>query len=284
MEIINRRQRIASITRKIRRQNQTIGFVPTMGSLHEGHLSLIKEARQRCDTVIVSIFVNPTQFGDGEDFEKYPRDLTADAAMLADYDVDYVFAPETNEIYPPGFSTFVYVEGVTEGLEGASRPGHFRGVSTVIAILFTAIRPDLAFFGQKDFQQVAVISRMTQDLGFETEIVVEPTIREESGLAMSSRNEYLTDEERRRAAVMYEALREARSAFRDGERNPTKLTQIVEDRVCTEPLARLEYAAAVDASSLEPVDSIDANPVLIAVAARFGKVRLIDNMIINKKQ
>jgi len=166
-----------SISRKLRRENKTVGFVPTMGALHEGHLSLVREARQMSDVVIVSIFVNPAQFGPGEDLDKYPRDLTADAAMLAQYDVDYVFAPETQEIYGEGFSTYVYVEGVTDGLEGASRPGHFRGVATVVTILFNTVRPDFAFFGQKDAQQVAVIKRLTKDLGFETEIVVLPIVR-----------------------------------------------------------------------------------------------------------
>ena len=207
MEIINRRQRMASLARKLRRENKTIGFVPTMGALHEGHLSLVKEARQMSDIVIVSIFVNPTQFNQQEDFDKYPHDLTADAALLADYQVDYIFAPETNEIYNENFSTYVYVENLTETLEGASRPGHFRGVATVVTILFNTIRPDFAFFGQKDAQQVAVIKRLTQDLGFDTEIVSMPIIREESGLAMSSRNARLSEDERQRASIIYKALR-----------------------------------------------------------------------------
>ena len=189
MEIINRRQRMFSIARKLRREEKTVGFVPTMGALHAGHLELVKECRQRADVAIVSIFVNPEQFNDKRDLEKYPRDLTSDAAMLAEYDVDYIYAPETDEIYPEGLSTYVDVAGLSETLEGASRPGHFRGVATVVTILFNTIRPDLAFFGQKDAQQVSVIKRLTRDLGFETEIVVLPTVREESGLAMSSRNE-----------------------------------------------------------------------------------------------
>src|SRR5215204_5992128 len=174
MEIINRRQRMASISRKLRRENKTVAFVPTMGALHEGHIALVKEARASSDAVVVSIFVNPEQFNDKHDLERYPRDLTADAALLAEYDVDYIFAPETSEVYPEGFSTYVYVEGVSEGLEGASRPGHFRGVATVVTILFNTVRPEKAFFGQKDAQQVAVIKRLTTDLGFDTEIVVIP--------------------------------------------------------------------------------------------------------------
>lgn len=284
MEIINRKQRMASIARKLRRENKTVGFVATMGALHEGHIALVKEARQMSDIVIVSIFVNPTQFGPGEDFERYPRDLTADAAMLAEYEVDYVFAPDTDEIYVPGFSTYVYVEQLTETLEGASRPGHFRGVATVVTILFNTIRPDLAFFGSKDAQQVGVIKRLTRDLGFEIEIVVVPTVREESGLAISSRNAYLTEEERERASIIYQALRDAKIAFREGERNASNLAQIVETKISAEPLARVDYVAVVDNDNLEPVDKIDDKEVLVAVAVRFGKVRLIDNIILNRKQ
>ena len=284
MEIINRKQRMASIARKLRRENKTVGFVPTMGALHAGHVALVKEARQMSDVVIVSIFVNPTQFGENEDFEKYPRALTGDAAMLADYGVDYVFAPESGEVYPDGFSTYVYVEDISEGLEGASRPGHFRGVATVVTILFIAVRPDFAFFGQKDAQQVAVIKRLTTDLGFDTEIVVVPTVREESGLALSSRNAYLSPEERERASVVATALREAKAAFAEGERNASKLTQIVAERIETEALAKLDYVSVVDRDTLESVEKIDDREVLVAVAVRFGKVRLIDNVVLNRKQ
>jgi pantoate--beta-alanine ligase len=284
MEIINRKQRMASIARKLRRDSKKIGFVPTMGALHEGHLSLVKEARQLSDVVIVSIFVNPTQFLADEDFDKYPRDLTTDAALLAEYEVDYVFAPEQNEIYGEGFSTYVYVEGLTETLEGASRPGHFRGVATVVTILFNTIRPDLAIFGSKDAQQVAVVKRLAKDLGFDTEIVVAPTVREESGLAMSSRNAYLSPEERERASVMYQALKEAKAAFRNGERNAAKLAQMVQDRIGSEPLARIDYIAVVDNDALEPVEKITDKEVLIAAAVRFGKVRLIDNVLLNRRQ
>ncbi len=275
---------MASISRKLRRESKTVGFVPTMGALHEGHLTLVKEARQMSDVVIVSVFVNPTQFGPSEDFDRYPRDLTADAAMLAEYEVDYVFAPEISEIYGPGFSTYVYVEGLTETLEGASRPGHFRGVATIVTILFNAVRPDLAFFGSKDAQQVGVIKRLTRDLGFETEIVVVPTVREESGLALSSRNAYLSEEERAKAAVIYQALRDAKLAFRNGERNASAITQIVEDKIGSEPLARVDYIAVVSNDNLEPVEKIEDNEVLVAVAVRFGKVRLIDNIVLNRKQ
>lgn len=284
MEIINRRQRMFSISRKLRREAKTVAFVPTMGALHAGHLKLVEEARQRSDILIVSIFVNPTQFNDKGDLERYPRDLTADAAMLAEYDVDYIFAPDANEIYPAGFSTYVDVEGVTSTLEGESRPGHFRGVATVVTILFNTVRPDLAFFGQKDAQQVAVIKRLTYDLGFETEIVVVPTVREESGLAMSSRNERLSTEEREKAAVIIDALREAKLAFKKGERNAADLAQIVKNRIATEPLAKLDYVAIVDCNSLQTVDKIGDEETLIVVAVHVGPVRLIDNVILNRKQ
>ncbi|MGD9561384.1 MAG: pantoate--beta-alanine ligase [Pyrinomonadaceae bacterium] len=284
MEIINRKQRMASIARKLRRENKTVGFVPTMGALHQGHVALVKEARRMSDIVIVSIFVNPAQFGANEDFELYPRDLTADAAMLAEYEVDYVFAPDEDEIYGPGFATHVYVEGLSETLEGASRPGHFRGVATVVTILLNTVRPDLAFFGSKDAQQVGVVKRLARDLGFETEIVVVPTVREESGLAFSSRNAYLSDEERAKASIIYQALRDAKAAFKDGERNAAKLTQIVEDKIASEPLARIDYVAVVNNDDLEPIDKIDDKEVLVAVAVRFGKVRLIDNIVLNRKQ
>ena len=283
MEIINRRARMSSLTRKLRRENKTIGFVPTMGALHEGHLSLVEEARQMCDIVIVSIFVNPAQFNAPEDLEKYPRDLTADAALLSEYQVDYIYAPETSEIYGENFSTFVYVENLTETLEGASRPGHFRGVATVVTILFNTMRPDYAFFGQKDAQQVAVIKRLSKDLGFDTEIIVGKTIREETGLAMSSRNSLLSADERQRASIIYQALRQAKIAVREGERNAVRIAEIVREKIESEPLAQLDYVAVVDSETLEPVEKIGESAVLIAVAVRFGNVRLIDNTILNRQ-
>ena len=273
-----------SIARKLRRETKTVGFVPTMGALHEGHLTLVREARQMCDIVIVSIFVNPTQFNDKSDLERYPRDLTADAALLAEYEVDYIFAPEHHEIYPEGFSTFVNVEGLTDALEGSSRPGHFRGVATIITILFNTVRPDLAFFGQKDAQQVAVIKRLTNDLGFETEIIVVPTVREASGLAMSSRNELLSPEQRQKASIIIEALREAKIAFKKGERNASSLAQIVTSRIGTEPMARLDYVAIVDRDTLQPVEKIGDDETLIVTAVYFDGVRLIDNVLLNRKQ
>jgi len=284
MEIINRRQRMFSISRKLRREEKTVGFVPTMGALHEGHLSLVREARARCDIVVVSIFVNPAQFNDKGDLERYPRDLTSDAATLAGYEVDYIFAPDADEIYPPGFSTFVIVEGLTETLEGQSRPGHFRGVATVVTILLNTIRPGLAFFGQKDAQQVAVIKRLVTDLGFETEVVVMPTVREESGLALSSRNDLLTTDQREKASVIINALREAKTEFKKGQRNAADLAQTVERRISEEPEARLDYVTIVDAESLQPIEKIGDSEALILGAVHIGDVRLIDNVILNRKQ
>ena len=273
-----------SISRKLRREAKTVGFVPTMGALHDGHLTLVREARAGNDVVIVSIFVNPKQFNDRTDLDKYPRDLTADAAVLAECGVDYVFAPELHEIYPEGFSTYVNVEGMTDSLEGEARPGHFRGVATVVTILFNTVRPDRAYFGQKDAQQVAVIKRLTNDLGFETEIVVVPTTRGESGLAMSSRNSLLSLEAREKAVVIIKALREAKLAFKKGERNASNLTQIVKNHVETEPLARLDYVAIVDRDSLQPIEKIGDEETLIVIAVYLANIRLIDNVILNRKQ
>lgn len=284
MEIINRKQRMFSISRKLRRDSRTVGFVATMGSLHDGHLALVNEARQMSDVVIVSIFVNPKQFNESGDLESYPRDLTRDASLLAEYEVDYVFAPEADEVYPEGFSTHVEVEGLSDVLEGRSRPGHFRGVATVVTILLNTVRPDYAFFGQKDAQQVAIIKRLTSDLGFETEIVTVPTVREASGLAMSSRNELLSDDGRKKAAIIIEALREAKAAFKNGERNAAELARMVSDRIATEPAAEIDYVAIVDRDSFQPIEKIGDNEALIITAAFFGTIRLLDNVILNKKQ
>ena len=273
-----------SISRKLRRENKTVGFVPTMGALHDGHFSLVKAARAQCDVVVVSIFVNPAQFNDQADLEQYPRDLTADATKLAEFDVDYVYAPERNEIYPDGFSTYVYVEELSESLEGSSRPGHFRGVATVVTILFNTIRPDFAYFGQKDAQQVAIVRRLTRDLGFEMEIVELPTVREESGLAMSSRNQLLDDSSREKASVLLRSLKEAKLAYKNGERNALKLTEIVQRILAEEPAAQVDYIAVVDRDSLEPIEKVGDRETLIAAAVSFGNVRLIDNVILNRKQ
>jgi pantoate--beta-alanine ligase len=282
MEIINRRQRMASVARKLRREeDKTIGLVPTMGALHEGHLSLVREARRMCDVVVVSVFVNPAQFGPGEDFERYPRDLTGDTTKLSDYNVDYIFAPSPDEMYPKGFATYVSVEGLSEPMEGAARPGHFRGVATVLTVLFNTVRPDFAFFGQKDAQQALVVRRLVRDLAFDIEVVVLPTVREQSGLALSSRNAYLADDDRRAAAVLYRALSQAREVYLEGERNPKRLVEAVRAQFDAEPRARLEYVSVVDADTMEKLDRIpEDRPVLIALAALLGRTRLIDNIVL----
>ncbi|MFL6211248.1 MAG: pantoate--beta-alanine ligase [Pyrinomonadaceae bacterium] len=283
MEIINRRQRMNSVARKVRReQDKSIGLVPTMGALHEGHLSLVREARRMCDIIVVSIFVNPTQFAPGEDFERYPRDLTKDTTVLADYNVDYIFAPPPEEIYPKGFATYVTVEGLSEQLEGAARPGHFRGVATVLAVLFNIVRPDFAYFGQKDAQQTLVVRRLVRDLAFDTEVVVLPTVREASGLALSSRNAYLSGDDRRAATILYRALSRAEAAYLSGERSARKLSEGVRAEIETEPRARLEYVSVTDADTLERLDKLDDRTVLISVAARIGQTRLIDNIVLNR--
>src|SRR2546423_404664 len=283
MEIINRRKRMSSVARKIRReQDKSIALVPTMGALHEGHLSLVKEARQMCDIVVVSVFVNPAQFGPSEDYQRYPRDLTKDTALLTDYNVDYIFAPPVEEIYPRGYSTYVTVEGLSDQLEGASRPGHFRGVATVVTVLLNIIRPDFAFFGQKDAQQAIVIKRLVRDLALKTEVVVAPIVREESGLAMSSRNGYLSDQERRAATVLNRALMNAAAAFEDGERGASRLLEIARATIDEEPLARIDYISINDVETLEPIDRIEDSPALLSLAAFVGQPRLIDNILLGK--
>jgi pantoate--beta-alanine ligase len=283
MEIINARELMTSVAHRLRRaESRTIGFAPTMGALHDGHLSLIREARSRCDVVVVSVFVNPAQFGPAEDFDSYPRDLARDAALLADCNVDFVFAPAVEEIYPPGFSTYISVDGLTDKLEGASRPGHFRGVTTVVGILLNIVQPDFVFFGQKDAQQAIVIKHMVRDLAFETEIVVAPTMREETGLAMSSRNNYLSEDERRAAGVLNRALSQAGAAFVEGERNAARLIEIVRTNVEKEPLVRIDYVSLNDAERLEKLELLNEQPALLSLAAFVGKTRLIDNVVLGK--
>jgi len=272
-----------SVARRLRREeHRTIGLVPTMGALHEGHLSLIHEARALCDVVVVSVFVNPTQFGPAEDFAAYPRDLTRDSALLAEYNVDYVFAPAVEEMYPPGAVTFVTVEGLSNELEGASRPGHFRGVTTVVAILLNVVRPHFAFFGQKDAQQAIIIKQMVRDLAFEAEIVVLPIVREESGLALSSRNAYLDPQQRQAAAVINGALLRARAAYDDGEHNAARLTELVKAKIEEEPLARIDYISLNDSTTLKRLDRVDDQPALLSLAVFIGKTRLIDNVVLGE--
>jgi pantoate--beta-alanine ligase len=273
------RERVA----RARAEERSVGFVPTMGALHEGHLSLMRQARADCRYVVISIFVNPTQFPPGEDLERYPRDLRADVRRASEAGVDLVFAPEVDEIYPPGDCTFVEVTGtLVEGMCAPHRPGHFRGVTTVCAKLFSIVAADRAYFGEKDYQQLQIIKRMVRDLRLALEIVPMPTVREPDGLAMSSRNAYLSPEERRAAGVLYRALMKAKEQFEGGERKAAALVEVVTKTVATEPLARLQYAEARDAETLAAVRLIEG-PVVLAVVAFVGKTRLIDNVVLGRR-
>jgi pantoate--beta-alanine ligase len=249
-----------------------------MGYLHEGHLSLIRQARQECDHVIVSIFVNPTQFGPKEDLAKYPRDLERDVSLIGPH-TDLLWTPTAEIMYPQGFQTWVEVEVMTRPLEGAMRPGHFKGVTTVVAKLFHAIQPHKAYFGQKDAQQAAVIRQMVRDLNFPLEIVVCPIVREPDGLAMSSRNVYLDPEQRRAAIVLYRSLSEAKVAYENGERNAEQLRQTMKDVLASEPLAQTQYVSCADYETLEELEVIDRK-ALLSMAVFVGKTRLIDNFVL----
>jgi len=256
-----------------------VGLVPTMGFLHEGHISLVNQAKNECKSVIASIFVNPTQFGPNEDLDKYPRNLERDLKLLEAAGVDIVWTPTPEIMYPAGYQTWVEVEKLTKPLEGAMRPGHFRGVTTVVSKLFNATRPDKAYFGQKDAQQAAVIRQMTRDVSYPIEIVVCPIFREADGLAMSSRNTYLSPEERQSATVLYRSLSAAKDAFSKGERNAKKLCQVVKDVVGAEPRAQLQYVSCADYDTLAESDTVTGKS-LLSMAVFMGKTRLIDNFIL----
>ena len=265
--------------RLVSRDGKRLGLVPTMGALHEGHLSLVRESKSQCDLTAVSIFVNPLQFGPTEDFAKYPRTLERDAALLLSLGVDLLFVPSVSEMYPTGAKTSVEVDDLSSKLDGGSRPGHFRGVTTVVCKLFEIVRPDRAFFGQKDAAQVAVLRKMVRDLDMDVEIVVCPIVREPDGLAMSSRNAYLNSEQRQQALVLSRSLQQVKQAVNAGVRDAKELAQIGTRTVASEPGARLDYFAIVDAATLEPVDSA-SHGTLIAVAAWVGTTRLIDNILL----
>jgi len=265
--------------REARATGKRLGLVPTMGALHEGHLSLVRAAKARCDAVAVSIFVNPTQFGPTEDLSKYPRQFERDRQLLEKEGVAILFAPPVEEIYPCGEVTWVLVEGLSEKLDGRSRPGHFRGVTTIVAKLFHIVEPAAAFFGQKDAAQLAVIRRMVRDLNFPVEIVGCPIVREPDGLAMSSRNAYLSREERGRALVLQRALQETRQRFNAGERSTAKLISAGKEVVASEPQVTLDYFEIVDPETLDPVERI-SQETLVAVAACVGATRLIDNVVL----
>ena len=280
MQVVSTVQTVRDAVSEWKNQGLRVGLVPTMGYLHEGHASLIRCATEECDRVVVSIFVNPTQFGPEEDLEAYPRDMARDTALCGSMGATLVFAPEPSEIYPDGFATYVTVERLAENLCGRSRPVHFRGVCTVVSKLFNIVAPHKAFFGQKDAQQCAIVGRMIRDMNMPVALVVCPIVRHEDGLAVSSRNFYLNREERQAAPVVQRAIGAARELFLQGERNASALVRRMEEVVAAEPLARLDYAEVVDAESFAAVP-LAHRPVVAALAVFFGKTRLIDNTTLN---
>ncbi|MDD5258480.1 MAG: pantoate--beta-alanine ligase [bacterium] len=279
MKIIRKIKLMQEYVKRQRKAGRTIGFIPTMGALHEGHLSLIRQAKKENDIVAVSIFVNPTQFGPQEDFKKYPRPLAKDVRLAKSAGASVIFNPSADEMYPAGYQTFVEVGKITQGLCGASRPGHFRGVATVVNKLFNAVPADKAYFGQKDYQQARVIQQMVKDLNIAVQVVICPIIREQDGLAMSSRNQYLNAEERKSAACLYEALKVAKAMIKSKIKETAKIKKEVRNIIESNLLAKVDYIEIVDAETLEPAKMIKGK-VVIALAVYIGKTRLIDNMVI----
>ncbi|HEB35233.1 hypothetical protein LCGC14_0841840 [marine sediment metagenome] len=279
MKVIKKIDEMRSAVSDIKSRGMSIGFVPTMGYLHEGHLSLVRESLRKADVTVVSIFVNPAQFGPREDFKEYPRDLNRDSEVLEREGVDYLFVPESDEIYPQGHKAFVEVYDLQDKLCGRSRPGHFRGVCTIALKLFNIINPDISFFGQKDAQQVIILKRMVKELHLEVIIEVLPIIREEDGLALSSRNKYLTQEERKAALVLSKSLKVAQSMMEKGQRDSAAIIKEMKEIIGREPLAKIDYVEIVDIDKLDPVSRIEKK-ALVALAIFIGKIRLIDNTIL----
>lgn len=279
MQVLSTIREMRAASLAVRKSGQSLGLVPTMGALHAGHIALVRAARVQCDVIAASIFVNPKQFGPSEDFSKYPRTFEKDRALLETEGVALVFAPQPEEMYPTGACTFVEVEGISDRLDGRSRPGHFRGVATIVTKLFHVVAPDKAFFGQKDAAQVAVLRSMVRDLNFDLELVVCPTVREPDGLALSSRNRYLSVEERKRALVLSTALNVISAANRAGQRDVARLLDAGRSVLATEPDVRLDYLEIVNADTLQPLTEAAAG-ALVAVAAYVGSTRLIDNTIL----
>jgi pantoate--beta-alanine ligase len=280
MKVITKIAEMQKEADRLRMQGKKIGLVPTMGYLHEGHLSLIREAKKRSDVVVMSIFVNPTQFGPDEDFEDYPRDFNRDVELAKSVGCDIIFYPDAKDVYPVPYLTYVEVEKITKVLCGVSRSTHFRGVTTIIAKLFNIVKPHLAIFGQKDAQQAIVIKRMVTDLNFDIEIIVAPIVREKDGLAMSSRNTYLSKNQRKQALVLYRSLMAAKKMIEAGERNTTILKSRMREMIEQQPEAVIDYIEIVDTMNLEPQTELHGE-VLIALAVKIGKPRLIDNIIVN---
>ena len=277
MRIIRSPKTMQRICGGLKREGKIIGLVPTMGYLHEGHLSLVRIARKRSDVLVVSVFVNPTQFGPKEDFRRYPRDFQRDKSLLKQEGCDFVFVPGMKDMYPDGYLTYVDVDKITGGLEGATRPGHFRGVATVVAKLFNIVGPDMVVFGQKDAQQAVILKKMVEDLNYGIKMIIAPTVRERDGLATSSRNIYLSEEERKQAKVLYQALRAAKEMIRDGEKKSSKIVSGMRTLIGKQSLAEIDYIAITDADSLELLNKLEGE-ILISLAVRFGKTRLIDNI------
>lgn len=282
MKTLTRVAEMQAAAAGLRGAGKRLGFVPTMGALHEGHLALVRRAKQETDVTAVSIFVNPAQFGPSEDYRNYPRDLERDSEFLRGEGVDLLFAPPVEEIYPAGFQTYATVERVGAPLEGESRPGHFRGVATVVLKLFNIVQPDQAYFGRKDAQQCVVVSRLVRDLNLPVEIVVCPIVREPDGLAMSSRNAYLDPDDRQAARVLYQSLCRARELMQGGERRAQVIAGEMRRLIAQEPRARLDYVAAVDADTFEPVERIGGR-LVIPLAVRVGRARLLDNLLVEER-
>lgn len=280
MELIRIPRIMREISKNLRAKSKSIGFVPTMGALHEGHLSLIKRAKEENDITVVSIFVNPIQFSQGEDYDRYPRELEKDSKKLRDLGIDFLFYPDADSLYPEGYSTYVNVENLSNKLCGKFRPGHFRGVATVVCKLFNIVNPTRAYFGQKDYQQTLIIRKMVEDLNFDVEIIICPTIREQDGLAMSSRNTYLNEEERKAARIIYKALTEGEKLLRS-QINPADVTQRIQEILKSEPLVReIQYAGVFDPQTLDELKE-RSNAYLLAVAVKIGDTRLIDNVLVD---
>jgi len=277
MRLLTSIKKMQKLSLSLKRQGKKISFVPTMGALHKGHLSLVKRAKKLGDFVVTSIFVNPTQFGPKEDYRKYPRDLKKDKELLQKAGCDLIFAPRVKDIYPVGYLTYIDVEELSQKLEGASRPGHFKGVCTVVAKLFNIVQPDFAIFGQKDAQQALIIKKMAEDLDFPVKIIVSPTVREKDGLACSSRNSYLITEERNQAKILYQSLKLGEKMIKAGEKNPLKVIKKMTEMIKQVPLAKIDYIALTDTQTLEPVRKIKGE-LLLSLAVKFGKTRLIDNL------
>jgi pantoate--beta-alanine ligase len=284
MEIITKAARMQFVSGKLCSENCTIGLVPTMGVLHEGHLTRVREARSLADIVVVSVFVNPSQFPTGREFEEYPRDLARDADRLAPIGVDYIFAPSIEELYPPGFASYVGVQGMSDKLEGQTLPDHFGGVTTALTILFNIVKPKFAFLGQRDAQQTLVIKRLVQDLHLPVEIVVVPIVRDSDGLACSSRNRLLTPEQREAALALPRSLRLAEELFAQGERSAAKILKQMRRELDRQPLLRLDYLAITDTEQLNPLDDLSERRALISLAAYVGEVRLIDNVLLQSQR